>query len=189
MHFNLDEAEAEVKKLEETLESPDLWNDPESSQKLMQQIKQYRDKIGRFTALKQSWEDALTLTELGIEMEDDSVYEEAKEAYEKVCQSFSDLRIETLLSGEYDKNNAILTLHAGAGGTEAQDWAQMLYRMYMRWAERRGFRVQTIDYLDGDEAGLKSATILIEGLNAYGYARGEKGVHRLVRISPFDSSG
>ena len=171
------------------MESPDLWNDPEESQKLMQQIKQYRDKIGRFTSLKQGWEDALTLVELGIEMEDDSVYEEAKEAYEKLCQAFSDLRIETLLSGEYDKNNAILSFHAGAGGTEAQDWAQMLLRMYMRWAERRGFRVQTIDYLDGDEAGIKSATILIEGLNAYGYTRGEKGVHRLVRISPFDSSG
>ncbi len=155
----------------------------------MQQIKQYRDKIGRFTSLKQGWEDALTLVELGIEMEDDSVYEEAKETYESLCQAFSDLRIETLLSGEYDKNNAILSFHAGAGGTEAQDWAQMLLRMYMRWAERRGFRVQTIDYLDGDEAGIKSATILIEGLNAYGYTRGEKGVHRLVRISPFDSSG
>lgn len=171
------------------MESPELWNDPETSQKLMQRAKQYRDKITRFSSLKQSWEDTVTLTELGIEMEDDSVYEEAKSAYDVLNQTLADLRIETLLSGEYDKNNAILSFHAGAGGTEAQDWAQMLLRMYMRWAERRGFRVQTIDLLDGDEAGIKSATILIEGLNAYGYTRGEKGVHRLVRISPFDASG
>jgi peptide chain release factor 2 len=131
----------------------------------------------------------VTLVSLGIEMEDESVLEEVSEGYKALTMQIENMRLETLLSGAYDKNNAILTLHSGAGGTEAQDWVQMLFRMYTRWAERRGFRVETLDFLEGEEAGIKSVTFLVEGLNAYGYAKAEKGVHRLVRISPFDASG
>lgn len=127
--------------------------------------------------------------EMAIEAQDDSVFSELKDGYEALIREFDNITLETLLSGHYDKNNAILSLHAGAGGTEAQDWAQMLLRMYTRWAERRGFSVKVLDFLDGEEAGVKSVTFLIEGLNAYGYAKAEKGVHRLVRISPFDASG
>ena len=133
--------------------------------------------------------DTLTLIELAIEMDDESVYEEAKKGYDFVMADLETQKLSTLLTGEYDENNAILTFHAGAGGTEAQDWAQMLYRMYTRWAERHGFKYKILDYLDGDEAGIKSASILIEGENAYGFLKSEAGVHRLVRISPFDASG
>lgn len=161
----------------------------ESAQKILQKSKQLSDKVSRYTALYQHFEDMVTLVSLGIEMEDVSVVAEVKEGYKRLVDELGTMRLETLLSGAYDKNNAIMTLHAGAGGTEAQDWVEMLLRMFSRWAERHGFRLETLDYLAGDEAGVKSVTILIEGLNAYGYAKSEKGVHRLVRISPFDSSG
>ena len=154
----------------------------------MQKIKGLRDKIARYRELKSRWDDLKTLVELAIEEDDESVLDEVKTNYKKLTSDLENMKLETLLSGKYDKNNAIITLHAGAGGTEAQDWCEMLYRMYTHWAERRGYSVETLDFLDGEEAGLKSITFLVEGLNAYGYAKCEKGVHRLVRISPFDSA-
>ena len=154
----------------------------------MQKIKGLRDKIARYRELKSLWDDLKTLVELAIEEDDESVLDEVKTNYIKLTSDLENMKLETLLSGKYDKNNAIITLHAGAGGTEAQDWCEMLYRMYTHWAERRGYSVETLDFLDGEEAGLKSITFLVEGLNAYGYAKCEKGVHRLVRISPFDSA-
>lgn len=154
----------------------------------MQKIKGLRDKIARYRELKSLWDDLKTLVELAIEEDDESVLDEVKTNYKKLTSDLENMKLETLLSGKYDKNNAIITLHAGAGGTEAQDWCEMLYRMYTHWAERRGYSVETLDFLDGEEAGLKSITFLVEGVNAYGYAKCEKGVHRLVRISPFDSA-
>jgi len=168
---------------------PDFYNDMDAAGRTMQQIKGLKDKVARFDALKSEWEDISTLVLLAIEEADESVLPEVKDGYVKLVADLENMRLETLLSGAYDKNNAIIALHSGAGGTEAQDWCEMLLRMYTRWAERRGFKVTTLDYLDGEEAGVKSVTIEVEGLNAYGYARCEKGVHRLVRISPFDSSG
>lgn len=161
----------------------------EQSQKTLRKIKQYKDKAARYNSLVNDWDDAKTLVALAIEEDDDSLLDEIVLSYEHVNKTLEDMTLETLLSGKYDKSNAILTFHAGAGGTEAQDWAQMLMRMYQMWAAKRGFECETLDFLDGDEAGIKSATILISGLNAYGYAKSEKGVHRLVRISPFDASG
>ena len=167
---------------------PDFYGDMEAAGKIMQQIKGLKDKIERYENLYGTWEDLVTLVALAIEEEDESVLAEVKEGYKNLKDNLDSMKLETLLSGKYDKNNAIITLHAGAGGTEAQDWCEMLFRMYCRWAERRGYKTETLDYLDGEEAGIKSVTFLIEGLNAYGYAKSEKGVHRLVRISPFDSA-
>lgn len=154
----------------------------------MQKIKGLRGKLERYASLVRAHDDLLTLVELAIDEGDESVLDEVKEGYKKLSDNLESMKLETLLSGKYDKNNAIITLHAGAGGTEAQDWCEMLYRMYTHWAERRGYTVETLDFLDGEEAGLKSITFLIQGLNAYGYTKCEKGVHRLVRISPFDSA-
>ncbi len=161
----------------------------ENSQKILQKTGSLKNKVEQYDRLVASYEDTHALIELANEEEDLSLLDEATAEYEKVKSSLEEQRLSTLLTGEYDKNNAILTFHAGAGGTEAQDWAEMLYRMYNRWAERHSFKVKTVDYLDGDEAGLKSAVIMIEGENAYGYLKSEAGVHRLVRVSPFDSSG
>jgi peptide chain release factor 2 len=161
----------------------------ENSQKLLQRIKNLKSKLERFTAITSQWEDLLTLAELGLEEQDESVIPEVGAGLENIKKNLEILRLETLLTGPYDKNNAILTLHAGAGGTEAQDWVQMLLRMFTRWGESKGYQVEILDYLDGDEAGIKSVTIQISGENAYGYMKSEKGVHRLVRISPFDASG
>lgn len=180
---------SEIEELEHKSAEPEFWNDPESSQKVMQKIKSLKRTVERFASLEQKWEDLSTLAELGNEEEDPSVVPEVKEMYDELKNELESLKLETQLSGPYDKNNAILTLHAGAGGTEAQDWVGMLLRMFTRWAEQRGFTVETVDFLAGDEAGIKSVTIIIEGENAYGYLKGEKGVHRLVRISPFDASG
>ncbi len=168
--------------------APDFYDDMEAAGKILQQIKGRRDRLERYSRLKSDWEDLSTLVELAIEESDESVLDEVKAGYNNLATTLEDMKLETMLSGKYDKNNAIITLHAGAGGTEAQDWCEMLYRMYTHWAERRGFKTETIDFLDGEEAGLKSITFLVEGLNAYGYAKSEKGVHRLVRISPFDSA-
>ncbi len=168
---------------------PDFYSDMEKSQKVLQQIKQYKNKIERYENLVSAWEDAKVLVQLAIEADDDSLFDEIKQSYESVKNTLDEMTLETLLSGKYDKCNAIFTFHAGAGGTEAQDWTQMLMRMYQMWAAKRGFACEVLDILDGDEAGVKSATIQIAGLNAYGYCKSEKGVHRLVRISPFDSSG
>ena len=165
-----------------------FYDDMDAAGKIMQKIKGLRAKLSRYNELKTSWEDLVTLVQLAIEEADESVLDEVKNGYKTLCSNLEEMKLETMLSGKYDKNSAIFTLHAGAGGTEAQDWCEMLYRMYTRWAERRGFKVETLDYLDGEEAGIKSVTFLVEGLNAYGYAKSEKGVHRLVRISPFDSA-
>lgn len=161
----------------------------ERSQKVLQRTKSLKTKLEKFENLEQQWEDVLTLNQLGLEEGEESIIPEVEEGIRKIKEDFMKLRLETLLIGKYDKNNAILTLHAGAGGTEAQDWVQMLLRMFTRWGEAKGYAVKILDYLDGEEAGIKSVTIQVTGENAYGYLKAEKGVHRLVRISPFDSSG
>ena len=166
----------------------DFYDDMEKAGKTLQKIKGFRDKIARYEELREKWEDLTVLVGLAIEEEDETVLEEVKSGYAALTNALEEMKLDTLLSGKYDKNNAIITLHAGAGGTEAQDWCEMLFRMYTRWAERRGFKTETLDFLDGEEAGIKSVTFLVEGLNAYGYAKAEKGVPRLVRISPFDSA-
>lgn len=152
-------------------------------------MKTLKSQLEKYNEIFSKWDDLYTLCELAIEEEDESIISEIEKDFKEFKNDYEDLRIQTLLTGPYDKNNAMLTLHAGAGGTEAQDWAQMLLRMYTRWAERKGFKVTVLDYLDGDEAGIKSVTIQVEGENAYGYLKAEKGVHRLVRISPFDAGG
>ena len=179
----------EAEKLEEETQAPGFWDDAQKSQKVLQQIKRLKSKVEKYEKLKAHWEDTQALVELAIEEDDDSLLDEITAEFDSLSEELEKMKLETLLSGKYDKNNAIISLHPGAGGTEAQDWALMLYRMYQRWAERRGFEIETLDYLPGDEAGLKSVTILIKGDNAYGYSKSEKGVHRLVRISPFDASG
>ncbi|MBE7010360.1 MAG: peptide chain release factor 2 [Ruminococcaceae bacterium] len=182
-------SEQEIEELEKKSSDADFWNDMEASQKTLQTLKQLKGKVERYTTLYTNWEDALTLCELAIEEGDESLLEELSASFTAVSEEIETLRLETLLSGKYDANNAIISIHPGAGGTEAQDWAEMLLRMYQHWGERRGFTVETLDYLAGDEAGVKSVTIQFTGENAYGYAKAEKGVHRLVRISPFDAAG
>ena len=179
----------EIEELEQQAAQEAFWNDIENSQKVLQRTAMLKGKVEKYTRLCTDYEDTMTLIELANDEEDESMVDECTEAVERVKNELDSQTLSTLLTGEYDNKNAILTLHAGAGGTEAQDWAQMLFRMYHRWGERHGFKTTTVDYLDGDEAGLKSATILVEGENAYGYLKGEMGVHRLVRVSPFDSSG
>ncbi len=169
--------------------APGFWDDPAEAQKVAQELTGIKDNIAQYYQLTQRHEDVELLWQMGTEEEDESVYDEVTAALDEMRSELEALQLTLLLSGEYDRNNAILTLHAGAGGTEAQDWAQMLLRMYVRWAEKQGYKVETMDFLAGDEAGVKSATLLISGHNAYGYLRSEKGVHRLVRISPFDASG
>ena len=161
----------------------------ENSTKVLQKTKVLKDKLEKYNQLRSSWEDMLVLADMAIEAGDEDSASELEGEYHAFLKDYEKLNLETLLSGPYDKNNAILTLHAGAGGTEAQDWTQMLMRMYTRWAERRGYNVKILDILDGEDAGIKSVSFIIEGVNAYGYAKCEKGVHRLVRISPFDASG
>lgn len=166
----------------------DFYSDMETAGKVMQKLKGLKDKVSRYEALSSSREDLLTLIEIAEEESDESVLDEVKQGYKQLTESIESMKLETLLSGKYDKSSAIITLHAGAGGTEAQDWCEMLFRMFNRWAERKGYKTETLDLLDGEEAGIKSVTFSVEGLNAYGYLRSEKGVHRLVRISPFDSA-
>ena len=187
--LDIDGAHEAIAKLEKETLEPDFYNDIKNSQKVLQKIKEFSTKIERYKSLQSDWEDMSTLVELAIAEDDESLLEEIQTGFNKLSESIENMKLETLLSGPYDKSNAIITLHAGAGGTEAQDWCQMLYRMYQMWAEARGYKVSVLDILDGDEAGLKGASILIEGLNAYGFAKCEKGIHRLVRISPFDSAG
>ncbi len=187
--LRIDELNAEVAELEKKTLEPDFWNDQENSGKILRQVKQLKDKIEAYENLCAKLEDTITLAELGIEENDESLTDEVLSEVEAIKAEEEKQRIEILLSGEYDKNNAIISFHPGAGGTEAQDWALMLYRMYTRWGEKHGYNVKLLDWLDGEEAGLKSATIMIEGINAYGYMKSENGVHRLVRVSPFDSSG
>ena len=187
--LDIDGANEAVKTLEKETLDPEFYNDIKNSQRVLQKIKEQTTKIERYKALNTDWEDLSTLVELAIAEDDESVLEEIQTGFNTLSEKIENMKLETLLSGPYDKSNAIITLHAGAGGTEAQDWCQMLYRMYQMWAEARGYKVSTLDILDGDEAGLKGASLLIEGLNAYGFAKCEKGIHRLVRISPFDSAG
>jgi len=187
--FDLSSIKAEIAKLEEESMSDGFWNDIENSQKVLQRIKQLKDKAAIYDNLISRFDDLHTLCELAIEENDPALLPDLESEYAGFEKLLDDVTLQTLLNGEYDKNNAIMSFHAGAGGTEAQDWAQMLFRMYTRWAERHGFKYKVLDYLDGDEAGIKSAVISIEGFNAFGYLKGEMGVHRLVRISPFDASG
>ncbi len=187
--LRIEEAKERATELERETMVENFWNDAEKSSKKLQEIKQLKDKVESYEALVQRLEDTLTLCEMAIEENDESSVDEVLAETEFIENEAEKKRIEVLLCGPYDKNNAIVSFHPGAGGTEAQDWASMLYRMYTRWGEKSGFNVKLVDWLDGDEAGLKSATIMVEGINAYGYLKSENGVHRLVRVSPFDSSG
>ena len=171
------------------MEAPGFWDDPDRSNKLMKELKNMKDTVEDFRKLETQYDDILTLIEMGYEEEDASLIPEIRSELDEFTGELDGLRIGILLSGEYDKNNAILKLNAGAGGTESCDWCSMLYRMYTRWAERKGFSLEVLDYLDGDEAGIKSVTFQVNGINAYGYLKSEKGVHRLVRISPFNAQG
>ena len=171
------------------MQAPGFWDDPDKSNQKMREVKNLKDVVETMDNLQSQYEDILTLIDMGYEDNDPSIIPDIEEELNAFKTTFEEIRIRTLLSGEYDKNNAILKLNAGAGGTESCDWCSMLYRMYTRWAERKGFAIEVIDYLDGDEAGIKSVTFQINGENAYGYLKSEKGVHRLVRISPFNAQG
>lgn len=171
------------------MEEPGFWDDPEKSTQLMKEAKNLKDTVDIYRGLEEAYEEIGILIEMGYEENDASVIPEIEEMLKAFAEKLEALRLNTLLSEEYDSNNAILRLNAGAGGTESCDWCSMLYRMYLRWAERKGFSTEVLDYLDGEEAGIKSVTIQINGLNAYGYLKSERGVHRLVRISPFNAAG
>ena len=186
--LHLEAAEKEIEELEGQSARDGFWNDVENSQRVQKRLKQLKGKTENYAKLCAQWDDLMTLCEMAIEENDDSMLPELQSDFSAFEKQLEETRLGTLLTGEYDANNAILTFHAGAGGTEAQDWTQMLSRMYQRYCERHGFDVKVIDLLDGDEAGLKSITMEITGENAYGFLRGEKGVHRLVRISPFDAN-
>ena len=187
--LHIDHVRDEIAELEARAQEPGFWDDVERAQKIQTKVKHLQNKVDRFQRLVQEYEDLQVLCELGQEAEDAEIAVEVGTNLATLKQDYETMRLETLFTGEYDDSNAILTLHAGAGGTEAQDWTEMLYRMYTRWAEAHGFEVKLLDILDGDEAGLKSVSFMLIGDNAYGYMRSEMGVHRLVRISPFDSSG
>ncbi len=186
--LGLEAAREELERLHAMAASEGFWNDAANSQKVTKQTRLLENKINSYEKMCADREDLLVLCEMAVEEDDDSLLPELEEGYAALEKEMEEARLETLLTGEYDANNALMSFHAGAGGTEAQDWCQMLYRMYTRWAERHGFTYKIMDYLEGDEAGLKSADILIEGPNAYGFLKGENGVHRLVRVSPFDSN-
>ncbi len=188
MHFNIAQMKEEISELEEEMNAPGFWDNLERSTKVNQRLAALKNKTAHHQNLIQEAEDIEVLMDLAQEEEDESLVAEIDEQITTLKTRAEALELETLMRGEYDKNNAILSLHAGAGGTEAQDWTQILYRMYTRYCERKGFTLKVLDFLDGDEAGIKSVTFEVDGENAYGYLRGEKGVHRLVRISPFDSN-
>ncbi|WP_288177803.1 PCRF domain-containing protein [Blautia hydrogenotrophica] len=195
--LDLANKEKRIEELEREMEAPDFWDDAEESQKKMKELKYMKDDLQTYENLRTQMEDMETLIEMGYEENDPDLIPEIQEMLDEFQKSFDDIRVKTLLSGEYDSNDAIVTLHAGAGGTESCDWASMLYRMYTRWADKKGFSLEVLDYLDGDEAGIKSVTFEVRGENAYGYLKsekgvhrlGRKGVHRLVRISPFNAAG
>ena len=189
--IGLNPLKEELSQLEGQTAQEGFWNDLAGTQKILQRISRIKDEISSYQKLASAYEDVMTLVELGMDSpeESEATFEEAKLEYNALMDELETKKLATLLKGEYDGNNAILAFHAGAGGLEAQDWAQMLYRMYTRWAERHGYKCKVLDYLSGEEGGVKSASILIEGENAYGFLKSEAGVHRLVRISPFDSSG
>ncbi|MFC5711323.1 peptide chain release factor 2 [Thalassorhabdus alkalitolerans] len=187
--LDLAEKEERIAELEEKMTEPGFWDDPDKSKKVIDESNVLKETANGFKSLADKYENLEVTYELVKEEEDEGLYEELEEGVKELNKELNDFELQLLLSEPYDKKNAILELHPGAGGTESQDWASMLLRMYTRWAEKRGFQVETLDYLPGDEAGVKSVTLLIKGHNAYGYLKAEKGVHRLVRISPFDSSG
>lgn len=187
--LDIENRERELETLSKETEAADFWNDIENSQAVLKKISRTKAKVDKYKGFENTMSDIETLFELAGEEEDEETVSEIGSTLDELEKQIEDARLSTLLSGDYDANNAILSFQAGAGGTEAQDWAEMLYRMYTHWAEHHGFSYKILDYLDGDEAGMKSASILIEGENAYGYLKGEMGVHRLVRISPFDASG
>ena len=186
--LNVEGLKNELERLNFMQESPGFWDDPDKSQKIVVKTKMTQAKVERYEKMVASWEDMVTICEMAAEEDDDSMLEELKEGFAQLESDMEACRLETLLNGKYDKNNAIMSFQAGAGGTEAQDWCSMLYRMYTRWTERHGFEYKILDYQEGDEAGLKSASIMVEGENAYGFLKGENGVHRLVRVSPFDAN-
>ncbi len=187
--LKITETTARIEELEAMTVEPNFWNDPQNSTKTLQEIKQLKTKVEAYETLVARTEDAYALAEMAIEENDETCTEEVVSELQAIEAESEKQRLSALLTGEYDSNNAIVSFHPGAGGTEAQDWAQMLYRMYNRWGENHGYTVKLLDWLDGEEAGIKSATLMIEGLNAYGYLKSEHGVHRLVRVSPFDASG
>ena len=187
--LKLEAAQKEIEELEAASERDGFWNDVENSQRVQKRLKGLKSKVENYEKLCTAWDDMAVMCEMAIEENDDSMLPELQSEFKAFSEKVESTRLSTLLTGEYDANNAILTFHAGAGGTEAQDWASMLYRMYNMWADRHGYKVKVMDYLDGDEAGLKSATIMIEGENAYGFLKSEHGIHRLVRVSPFDAAG
>ncbi|WP_287477352.1 peptide chain release factor 2 [Anaerostipes sp.] len=185
----LDAKRERIDQLEQSMEAPGFWDNVEESQKVMKEVKSLKKVVEEYEELKTKFEDAETLIDMAEEEEDQELAAEAQDTVDSFQEEYEKLRISTLLTGEYDKNNAILTLHAGAGGTESCDWVSMLYRMYTRWAGKKGYETEVLDYLDGEEAGIKSVTVKIKGENAFGYLRSERGVHRLVRISPFNAAG
>ncbi|MBQ8821805.1 MAG: peptide chain release factor 2 [Lachnospiraceae bacterium] len=187
--LDLENKAKRIEEMEREMEAPNFWDNPDFANKQIKELKNLKDTVGIYDKLETQYEDILTLIQMGYEEEDASLIPEIQAELEEFKAEFDALRIGTLLSGEYDKSNAILKLNAGAGGTESCDWCSMLYRMYSRWAERKGFTMEVLDYLDGDEAGIKSVTFQVNGINAYGYLKSEKGVHRLVRISPFNAQG
>ncbi|WP_143811917.1 MULTISPECIES: peptide chain release factor 2 [Paenibacillus] len=187
--LDLDLKQEMIANFEEKMSAPDFWDDNEKAQSVIAEMNAVKSSVDEYEKLQQEYDDASMMAELADEEGDESLAAEIAEAVESLMKKLDDFELKLLLSQPYDKMNAILELHPGAGGTESQDWGQMLLRMYTRWAEKHGFKVETLDYLPGDEAGIKSVTLLIKGFNAYGYLKAEKGVHRLVRISPFDSSG
>ncbi|MGI6069366.1 MAG: peptide chain release factor 2 [Blautia sp.] len=187
--LDLANKEKRIEELEREMEAPDFWDDPERSQKMMKELKYLKDDVEIYNKLQGQMEDIQTMIEMGYEENDPELIPEIQEMLDDFQKDFENIRIKTLLSGEYDESNAIVTLHAGAGGTESCDWCGMLYRMYSRWVDKKGFSMEVLDYLDGEEAGIKSVTFEVRGENAFGYLKSEKGVHRLVRISPFNAAG
>ena len=186
--LNIAGLKSELERLHAMQEAPGFWDNPDKSQQIVMKTKSCESKLEKYKQMTASWEDLMTICEMAAEEDDDSMLPELKEGFQKLTEDMEACRLQTLLTGNYDRNNALVSFQAGAGGTEAQDWCQMLYRMYTRWAERHGFTYKIMDYQEGEEAGLKSADILIEGENAYGFLKGENGVHRLVRVSPFDAN-
>ena len=186
--LNIEGLKNELERLQAMQEAPGFWDDPEKSQKVVVKVKQTEHKVENYKRMCSAWDDLMTICEMAAEEDDDSMLPELKEGFETLSKDMEACRLATLLTGKYDANNVIMSFQAGAGGTEAQDWCQMLYRMYTRWTERSGFEYQILDYQEGEEAGIKSASILITGENAYGFLKGENGVHRLVRVSPFDAN-
>ena len=187
--LNIEGAKNELERYHAMQEAPGFWDDPSKSQEIVRKCRQLETKCERYEKMCATWDDLMTICEMALEEGDDSMLGELRDGYATLEEHMEQARLETLLTGEYDANNALVSFQAGAGGTEAQDWAEMLYRMYTRWAERKGFTIEELDFLDGDEAGVKSVTFQVNGENAYGYLKSEKGVHRLVRISPFNAAG